>query len=69
MYQNIQKTRLRKISTGPDSTKKSQKLKGAKIPTKKRTRPTMSKIKAMDRKNLVHELRSIAGPSERSRWI
>ncbi|KAG7234142.1 hypothetical protein INR49_005742 [Caranx melampygus] len=52
-YQNIQKTRLRKISSGPDSTKKSQKLKGAKIPMRKRARPAMSRMTASDRKTLV----------------
>ncbi|KAL6102443.1 uncharacterized protein ACO6RY_02056 [Pungitius sinensis] len=46
MYQNIQNTRLRKISKGPDSTKKSQKLRGAKIPTKKRMRPATSRTTA-----------------------
>lgn len=63
-YQNIQKTRLRKISRGPDSTKKSQKLKGAKIPTKKRTRPTTSRITASDTKRMVNLPCSMARPGE-----
>lgn len=53
MYQNIQKARLRKISKGPENTKKSQKLKGAMIPMSKRMRPTMSKITASDKKTTV----------------
>lgn len=60
MYQKIQKIRLRKISRGPDSTKKSQKLKGAKIPRRRRTRPTTSKITATDRKKTVTLLCSMA---------
>lgn len=67
MYQNIQKIRLRKISKGPDSTKKSQKLSRTKIPIKRRIRPTMSKIKASDRKRVLHCLCSIAGPDETGR--
>ncbi len=69
MYQNIQKTRLRKISRGPDSTKKSQKLKGAKIPRKKRMRPTMSKIKASVRKAMVALRCSMFGAGETDRWM
>lgn len=46
-YQKIQKTRLRKIMRGPEKTKKSQKLRGAKIPTKKRMRPAASRKTAM----------------------
>lgn len=68
MYQNIQKIRLRKISKGPDITKKSQKLNGAKIPMKKRIRPAMSKIKASARNVLLHLFGSIAGPDETGRW-
>lgn len=68
MYQNIQKIRLRKISKGPDITKKSQKLNGAKIPMKKRIRPTMSKIKASARNVLLHLFGSIAGTDETGRW-
>lgn len=68
-YQNIQKTRLRKISKGPDITKKSQKLNGAKIPMKKRIRPTMSKIKASARNVLLQLFDSIAGPEETGRWM
>lgn len=71
MYQNIQRIRLRKISRGPDSTKKSQKLNGAKIPMKKSTRPTMSIITASDRKNLVNLFCSMAraGSGQPDRWI
>lgn len=68
-YQNIQKIRLRKISRGPDSTKKSQKVKGAKIPTNKRTRPATSIITASDRKKMVDLLCSMAGPGETDRWM
>lgn len=63
-YQNIQKTRLKKISRGPDSTKKSQKLSGAKIPRKKRMRPTTSMITASARKKAVAFPSSMAGPGE-----
>lgn len=68
-YQNIQRIRLRKISKGPENTKKSQKLKGAKIPMKKRQRPMMSKITASDKKRLVHFFWSIAAPGETDRWM
>lgn len=54
MYQKIQKMRLRKIRRGPDSTKKSQKLKGAKMPMRRRRRPTMSSIRASARKKLPY---------------
>lgn len=69
-YQNIQKNVLRKMSRGPDNTKKSQKLKGAKIPTKKRTRPTTSKMMASARKKPV-QLPSfaMAGPGEADAWM
>lgn len=62
MYQNIQKNVLMKISKGPDSTKKSQKLKGAKIPTKKRISPATSKITAIDTKMMVYFPSFIVGP-------
>lgn len=62
MYQNIQKTRLKKTSRGPDNTKKSQKLNGAKIPRKKRTRPTASKTKASIRKQMENFWFSMARP-------
>lgn len=60
MYQKIQRTRLRKISRGPDSTKKSQKFNGAKIPTRKSNRPTMSRITATDRKKVLKLFFSMA---------
>lgn len=66
MYQNIQRMRLRKISSGPESTKKSQKLKGAAIPMKKITRPTMSIITASERKKVVNLLFSMARGRVRS---
>jgi len=69
MYQNIQGIRLRKISRGPESTKKSQKLKGAKIPIKKRRRPTTSIITARDRKKMEQFPCSIVGPAETERWM
>ncbi|CAK6978717.1 unnamed protein product [Scomber scombrus] len=59
MYQSIQKNRLRKMNKGPVSTKKSQELSGAKIPTKKMMRPAMSKITANDRKKLGQVCRSL----------
>lgn len=49
-YQKIQNTRLRKIMRGPEKTKKSQKLMGAKTPTKKRMRPAASR-KTATKKN------------------
>lgn len=55
-YQKIQNTRLMKIKMGPVKTKKSQKLKGAKIPTKKRMRPAASRNMAM-KKNSRHRPR------------
>lgn len=69
MYQNIHKNRLRKSSKGPDNTKKSQKLNGAKIPTKKRTTPTMSIITASDRRTVENLLSSMSGPGETDRWM
>ncbi|CAB1455894.1 unnamed protein product [Pleuronectes platessa] len=71
VYQNIQGIRLRKISRGPDSTKKSQKLNGAKIPTKKRMRPAMSRNKASAMKNLTHPLCSIAAAEreKKDEWL
>lgn len=47
----IQKIRLRKIRRGPEKTKKSQKLKGAKTPMKNRMRPAASRKTAM-KKNI-----------------
>lgn len=64
MYQKIQRIRLRKISRGPDSTKKSQKFNGAKIPTRKSNRPTMSRITATDRKKVLKLLFSMAHGSD-----
>lgn len=49
-YQKIQKNRLRKMMMGPEKTKKSQKLKGAKMPRKNRMRPTASRKMAMKKK-------------------
>lgn len=46
-YQKTQNTRLRKIMRGPEKTKKSQKLRGAKTPMKKRMRPAASRKRAM----------------------
>ena len=46
-YQKIQNIRLRKIMRGPEKTKKSQKPRGAKMPTKKRMRPAASRKAAM----------------------
>lgn len=50
-YQKIQNTRLRKMMSGPEKTRKSQKLRGAKTPTKKRRRPATSRMKAIKKKN------------------
>lgn len=69
MYQNIQRNRLRKISRGPDSTKKSQELRGAKIPTKKRTSPLTSRITAIVMHRVVHFFCSIIEPAEKDEWI
>lgn len=49
-YQKIQKNRLRKMMMGPEKTKKSQKLKGAKMPRKNTMRPTASRKMAMKKK-------------------
>lgn len=51
-YQNIQKTRLTKMMRGPDRMRKSQKLKGAKMPMKKRARPITSNAKARRKKKM-----------------
>ena len=70
MYQKIQKIRLRKMRSGPDRMKKSQKLIGAKIPASRRPRPTRSKINASTRNRTQRSLglflrqQSIAGPVE-----
>lgn len=65
MYQNIQGMRLKKMSNGPDSTKKSQKLSGAKIPTKKMRIPRMSRITASDRQRDVHLFTSMADETDK----
>ena len=67
MYQNIQNTRLRNMSRGPDSTKKSQKLRRAKIPTKKRRMPMTSKITARDKKKMVAFPCSMVAPGDTDR--
>ncbi|CAB1449199.1 unnamed protein product [Pleuronectes platessa] len=46
-YQKIQNTRLRKMRRGPEKTRKSQKVKGAKTPMRKRMRPAASRKTAM----------------------
>lgn len=49
-YQKIQKSRLRKMMMGPESTKKSQKLSWAKMPSRNRTRPATSSTMARTKK-------------------
>lgn len=58
-YQKIQRMRLRKMSRGPDSTKKSQKLSGAKMPMRSSSSPTTSRMTATDRKKLVQRFCSM----------
>lgn len=54
MYQKIQGIRLKKMSREPLKMKKSQKVKGAKIPTSKMISPATSRITASDAKRTVH---------------
>lgn len=54
MYQKIQGIRLKKMSREPLKMKKSQKVNGAKIPTRKMISPATSRMTASDAKRTVH---------------